>query len=172
MSLGWKSTREYLTHLSVWTSSSFCAARFPSTSQSFVCVVKCYTAFVVALDSDPWVGMILLYQCIPTLRVMPLTSVRPQEKHMFTKRTLNPKQLIWILVLLRGHNALGNKPLPGAGCVFSAGCVGAGHLVCLETRASGWRTAASSSDFTRALSYVHPRGFRACTGDLIALASW
>ena len=64
-----------------------------------------------------------------------------------------------------------SEPLPGAGRVFSAGRVGAGHLVCLETHTSGWRTAASSSGFTGALSYVRTWGFRAHTSGLVTLAS-
>ena len=82
----------------VWTPSSLCTARFPNTAQGSVWVVQCCAALVAALDSGQGGGMILLYQRIPALRAMPLTSLRPQEKHMFTKRIVNPKQLMWIIV--------------------------------------------------------------------------
>lgn len=82
----------------VWTPSSLCTAHFPNTAQGSVCVVQRCVALVAALDSGQGEGTILLYQHIPALRAMPLTSLRPQEKHMFTKRIVNPKQLMWIIV--------------------------------------------------------------------------
>lgn len=67
------------------SSSPFCTAYFLNTSKSFALVVKCYIAFVGDLDFDQWVRIILLNQNIHTPRTMPIISVRPKEKHIFTE---------------------------------------------------------------------------------------